>query len=248
MSEKFAIQLKDVSFSYQQGDDAQMLKFDCEIATGAITAIMGSSGSGKSTMLALIAGFERAAGGQIFIQNTDCTGLPPSGRPLSMVFQENNLFAHMSVAQNVGLGIAPNLRLSSEDHAVIDQALADVGLGRFGNRLPAQLSGGERQRVALARVLVRHKPVLLLDEAFASLGPGLRGDMLDLVAQLSMQHDLTTLMVTHAPDDALRIARDLVFLDQGEVVVSGPVLDLLSGKADHPIINSYLGATSLTGV
>lgn len=246
MSAKFSVQLKDVSFSYQQGDGAQLLKFDCDIATGAITAIMGSSGSGKSTMLALIAGFEKATGGQILIENTNCTALSPSERPLSMVFQENNLFAHMSVVQNVGLGIAPNLRLSSQEHAIIDQALEDVGLGRFGDRLPAQLSGGERQRVALARVLVRHKPVLLLDEAFASLGPRLRGDMLDLVAQLSKKHEMTTLMVTHAPDDALRIASDLVFLDQGKVVVRGSVSDLLTGNVEYPIIKSYLGAASPT--
>lgn len=241
MSAELAVQLNNVGFSYQQENGAQELNYDCGFATGAITAIMGSSGSGKSTMLALIAGFERASGGQIFIQDADCTNLPPSERPLSMVFQENNLFAHMSVAQNVGLGIAPNLRLSSEDQSIIDQALADVGLGEFGDRLPAQLSGGERQRVALARVLVRHKPVLLLDEAFASLGPKLRGDMLDLVAQLSKKHDMTTLMVTHAPDDALRIARDLVFLDQGKVVVSGTASDLLTGNGDNPIISSYLG-------
>lgn len=246
MSKNFAIELKDVTFSYQQGESAHLLKFDCAIATGAITAIMGSSGSGKSTMLALIAGFEKAASGQIFIKNTDCTSLPPSERPLSMIFQENNLFAHMNVVQNVGLGIAPNLRLSDEHHAIIDRALDDVGLGQFASRLPAQLSGGERQRVALARVLVRHKPVLLLDEAFASLGPGLRGEMLDLVAQLSKKNEITTLMVTHAPNDALRIARDLVFLDQGKVVVSGSVSELLTGNVEYPIIKSYLGTTSPT--
>lgn len=241
MSEKIAVQLSDLRFSYQHDDVSLALNYDCEFAAGAITAIMGSSGSGKSTMLALIAGFEKASAGQISIQDTDCTKLPPAERPLSMVFQENNLFAHMSVVQNVGLGIAPSLRLSSDDHALIDQALEDVGLAKFGDRLPAQLSGGERQRVALARVLVRHKPVLLLDEAFASLGPGLRGDMLDLVADLSKKHAITTLMVTHSPDDALRIARDLVFLDQGKVVAQGPVSELLSGDTEHSIIKTYLG-------
>lgn len=244
MTENFAVQLCDVEFSYQDGHDAQVLKFDCNFAQGAITAIMGSSGSGKSTMLALIAGFEKANSGQILIENTNCTTLPPSERSLSMVFQENNLFAHMNVVQNVGLGIAPNLRLNSDDRVVIAQALDDVGLGQFGDRLPAQLSGGERQRVALARVLVRNKPVLLLDEAFASLGPGLRGEMLDLVAQLSRQRDMSTLMVTHSPDDALRIARDLVFLDQGKVVASGFASDLLKIDTEHQIINSYLGSKS----
>lgn len=241
MSAKLAVQLSNVRFVYQQGQYAQELQYDCAFVAGAITAIMGSSGSGKSTMLSLIAGFEKAAAGKILIENADCTALPPSERPLSMVFQENNLFSHMSVAHNVGLGIAPNLRLSSEDQSIIDQALGDVGLSDFGDRLPAQLSGGERQRVALARVLVRHKPVLLLDEAFASLGPRLRGEMLDLVAQLSNKHDMTTLMVTHAPEDALRIARDLVFLDQGKVVASGSASELLTANGDNPIIQSYLG-------
>ena len=176
------------------------------------------------------------------LEGQDYTLFPPAQRPLSMVFQENNLFAHMSVSKNVGLGIKPDLRLNAEDLALIDQALSDVGLAQYGERLPAQLSGGERQRVALARVLVRRKPILILDEAFASLGPGLRDEMLDLVRELTNANNMSTLMVTHAPEDALRIAENLVFLDNGRIALTGDASDLLTGKEDNPLIRSYLGA------
>ncbi len=242
MAQEMAVVMNQVSFAYSAKDTEAQMYFDGAFRNGVITAIMGSSGSGKSTLMALIAGFERTLNGAIFFGGQDLTWSPPAQRPLSMVFQENNLFAHMSVARNVGLGIAPNLRLSTEDLISIERALYDVGLADYGERLPAQLSGGQRQRVALARVLVRRKPILILDEAFASLGPGLRGEMLDLVAELSSTHKMTTLMVTHAPEDALRIAEDLVFLDKGSIALTGKASDLLTGSSDNSLIKSYLGA------
>ena len=182
-----AIRLADVTFRYAD----MTMQFDAVFATAGITAVIGPSGSGKSTLLNLIAGFEAPQSGRVLIADIDVTALPPPARPVSMIFQENNLFAHLDVAANVGLGISPALRLTPADSERIATALGRTGLAGKDKRLPRELSGGERQRVALARALVRDRPVLLLDEPFASLGPALREEMLDLLmsVQAERQHD-----------------------------------------------------------
>ena len=197
--------------------------FDFTLAAGAIAAVMGPSGSGKSTLLDLIAGFETPNSGAILIGSEDVAHAPPSRRPVSMVFQENNLFGHLDVFSNVALGRSPSLKLSDEAREDVHAAIARVGLAGKEKRLPATLSGGERQRVALARVLVRDRPVLLLDEPFAALGPALRTDMIALVRELSAERGMTVLMATHHPDDAERIADTMLYLEAGTIVASGPI-------------------------
>jgi thiamine transport system ATP-binding protein len=197
------------------------MQFDAQFPANAITAIMGPSGSGKSTLLDLIAGFRTPVAGRIFVGSKDITQLSPDRRPLSIIFQENNLFAHLDVASNVGLGRSPSLKLGEADHEAVRDALARTGLAGKERRLPRELSGGERQRVAIARVLVRNRPVLLLDEPFAALGPSLRQDMLDLVAELQQERGLTVALVTHHPDDARRIAKSIVYVEDGSVAASG---------------------------
>jgi len=233
------VRLDRVAFSYGPGVSMQ---FDCSARTGAITALMGPSGSGKSTLLNLVAGFEAPDSGRVLIGGRDVTGLPPAGRPVSMVFQENNLFAHLTVEDNVGLGISPALKLSAADREAIARALARTGLSGKERRLPRELSGGERQRVALARVLVRNRPVLLLDEPFASLGPALRDEMLDLVAGLNAERGLTVLMVTHQPGDARRVAGDILFLEGGRVVAHGASADFFGGSGPEAFLR-YMGDT-----
>jgi thiamine transport system ATP-binding protein len=208
------ITLEKVAFSYGE----TKMRFDVAFAAGRITALMGSSGSGKSTLLNLIAGFEIPVSGRILIGGVNVTRDPPAARPVSFVFQENNLFAHLSVADNVGLGRSPALRLTASDRADIAAALARTGLAGMERRLPRELSGGERQRVALARALLRDRPVLLLDEPFASLGPALRGEMLTLVDELHAERGMTILLVTHQPSDARRLAERVVFLEAGAIV------------------------------
>ncbi|PWL16834.1 thiamine ABC transporter ATP-binding protein [Falsochrobactrum shanghaiense] len=230
------IHLEDVQFSY--GETA--MHFDAHVPGGTIAAIVGPSGSGKSTLLNLIAGFEEPQAGRILIANRDITALPPARRPVSMVFQENNLFAHLDVEQNVGLGRAPNLRLSAQDHKAVANALARVGLQGKEKRKPEALSGGERQRVAIARALVRERPVLLLDEAFASLGPALRHQMLDLVKQLQSETGMSVLMVTHTPEDALYLDTQLLFLDNGSIRAQGPARELLSPSGPEAL-RRYIG-------
>lgn len=231
------VRLDRVTFSYGPGVSMQ---FDCSAAAGAITAVMGPSGSGKSTLLSLIAGFDAPSSGRILVDGRDVTALPPAGRPVSMVFQENNLFAHLTVADNVGLGISPALKLSAEDRTTVAGALARTGLAGKERRLPRELSGGERQRVALARALVRNRAVLLLDEPFASLGPALRDEMLDLVAGLVAERGLTVLMVTHQPEDARRIARDVLFLEDGRVVAQGAAEGFFAATGPEPFLR-YMG-------
>jgi thiamine transport system ATP-binding protein len=231
-----AVRLDAVTFGY--GDVA--FSFDTAFAAGKITAVMGPSGSGKSTLLNLVAGFETPLSGRVRIGETDVTAVPPAGRPVSMVFQENNLFAHLSVEQNVGLGRSPALSLAAQDREAVAAALARTGLAGKERRLPRELSGGERQRVALARVLVRERPVLLLDEPFASLGPALRSDMLDLVAALHEERGMTVLFVTHQPEDARRVADEIVFLEDGRVAASGAAAQFFDG-AGPEAFRRYIG-------
>ncbi|CAN7727651.1 thiamine ABC transporter ATP-binding protein [Mesorhizobium caraganae] len=233
------VRLDKVSFSYGETP----FLFDVEFTASKITAIMGASGSGKSTLLNLVAGFEAPQSGRVLIGGADVGASAPSARPVSMVFQENNLFAHLSVEKNVGLGRSPSLSLTQTDRAAIAEALERVGLAGKEKRLPRELSGGERQRVALARVLVRDRPVLLLDEPFASLGPALRDDMLDLVAGVHAERAMTVLFVTHQPEDACRIGEQMVFLDNGRVAATGAAADFFDGTGPEAF-RRYIGASS----
>ncbi|MDN2567228.1 thiamine ABC transporter ATP-binding protein [Aquibium sp. A9E412] len=232
-----AIRLDAVRFAYPGGAP---VRFDAAVEAAEIVAVMGPSGAGKSTLLALIAGFETPASGRILIGDSDVTGLPPARRPVSMVFQENNLFAHLDVAANVGLGRSPALRLDAADRQAVAGAIERVGLAGKAARLPQALSGGERQRVALARVLVRDRPVLLLDEPFASLGPALRQEMLALVAELHAERRMTVLMATHQPEDAARLAGSILFLADGTVAGTGAAATFLSGGGPQAF-SRYLG-------
>lgn len=232
-----SVRLDAVVFSYGE----TRFSFDAEFPAGEITAVLGPSGSGKSTMLGLIAGFETPGSGRVLIGGADVSADPPSARPVSMIFQENNLFAHLDVAANVGLGISPALRLNAAERERVSAALARTGLAGKEKRLPGELSGGERQRVALARALVRDRPVLLLDEPFASLGPALRTEMLELTTAMQRERGMTVILVTHHPDDARRAARRIVFIDGGTVAAQGPAAGFFSPDAPESFRN-YVGA------
>jgi thiamine transport system ATP-binding protein len=197
--------------------DGFSLGMDFSVPPSSITAVIGPSGAGKSTLLNIIAGFDHLQRGTLVLNGEEHGATPPADRPVNFVFQDNNSFAHLSARNNVALGIVPHLKLLPEQWLSVDHALEQVGIAHLAARRPGDMSGGERQRIALARVLVRPKPILLLDEAFAALGPALRREMLDLVKKLQMDVGLTVLMVTHQPDDARLIADHVMFVASGKV-------------------------------
>lgn len=230
------LDLEAVTFRYED----MLMTFDLHVRAGESVAVIGPSGSGKTTLLSLIAGFERPDSGRILIGGRDVTGLPPADRPVTMLFQEHNLFAHLDAAANVAIGIDPGLRLSPADRERVRMALAQVELDGFEHRLPAQLSGGERQRVALARSLVRRRPLLLLDEPFAALGPALRREMLDLVNRLRAAEGLTVLFVSHQPEDAWYGAGRTAFVEDGKVLLVDETRCLFANRR-LAALNDYLG-------
>lgn len=229
------LELRDVS--YRQEGFA--LSASLGVPAASRLALIGASGAGKSTLLALIGGFLRPDHGQILWQGQDLTDLAPGQRPISFLFQDQNLFPHLSVAQNVGLGLRPDLKLDRAAQARVSASLAQVGLEGMETRLPASLSGGQQSRVALARVLLRARPLLLLDEPFAALGPALKSEMLALLAQIADQAGTTVLMITHDPQDARAFAPLTVLVDEGRAhapVPTGPLLD-----NPPPGLRAYLG-------
>lgn len=229
------LELSGVRFGY--GD--WQVTYDLAVPSGSFAALLGASGAGKSTLLSLVAGFERPTAGAIGVQGKDVTNLAPADRPVTTLFQEHNLFPHLTALQNIGLGIDPSLQLTSTQMSDISAALERVGLAGMEARLPRELSGGERQRVAIARSLVRQRPLLLLDEPFAALGPALRRDMLDLVNALRRDTGMTVVMVSHDPADARRVADCTAFLHDGAIAACGPTATLLD-KPDDPALAEYL--------
>lgn len=200
---------------YRHG--AFTLAIELRVPRGAFAAVLGPSGAGKSTLLNVIAGFEPLAEGSVMLDSRDMTKAGPAERPVTAVFQDHNSFAHLDAWSNVALGLSPALSLDSKQRSAVDRALDLVGLSALAKRRPGDMSGGERQRIAIARVLVRKRPILLLDEAFAALGPGLRREMLRLIKALHASEGLTTLMVTHQPEDARTTAGSVIFVDKGVV-------------------------------
>ena len=235
-----AIRLADVTVRFAE----KRLAFDCAIPAGAAVAVAGPSGAGKSTLFNVIAGFERPAGGSVALFGEDMAGRDPAERPVSVVFQDNNLFAHLSVADNIGLGIDPGLKLDAAGREAVDAALTRVGLAGYGMRLPGSLSGGERQRVALARALVRRRPILLLDEPFAALDPAMRADMARLIAELHAETKSTLLFITHQPEDIGRLAERVLFLEAGSILLDTPAEDFLS-RLDPPAVAKFLGHSGI---
>lgn len=219
--------------------DDWTLTADLTVPTGARVAVIGPSGAGKSTLLAAIAGFLPVASGRVMWNGVDLTEAAPASRPVSMIFQDNNLFPHMTAAQNVGLGLRPDLKLDAGQHAAVDKALARVGLSGFGGRKPGRLSGGQAARLALARALLRERPLMLLDEPFDALGPALRSEMLDLVRDLADETGATLLMVSHEPDDAKTLADLVILVAEGVAHPPVPTAEIFANPPKA--LRDYLG-------
>ena len=209
------------------------------LPAGSRLALLGPSGAGKSTLLMGLAGFIAPSAGRILWQGQDLATLTPAQRPVSILFQDQNLFPHLSVAQNLGLAIDPRLRLSAGDLARVEAVLHRLGLHGMGARKPASLSGGQLGRAALGRVLLQARPLLLLDEPFAALGPALKADLLGLVTELAAENATTVVLVTHDPADARRFADVVGLVHDG--VADAPVATDAIFANPPPALRAYLG-------
>lgn len=216
------------------------LEADLTVGAKDRVAIIGASGAGKSTLLDVIAGFRVPDRGVIRWDGMDITRLPPAERPVSILFQDTNLFPHLTMAQNLVLALNPGSgRQKPGDGATIAAVLSRVGLAGFADRRLSEMSGGQQSRAALARVLVQARPVLLLDEPFAALGPALKIEMLDLVSEVAEAEGLTVLLVSHDPEDARRFAPRTIVVEAGRVAPPQDTGRLLDDPP--PDLRAYLG-------
>lgn len=193
--------------------------FDITLQTHGVYALLGRSGSGKSTLLNLVGGFVQPDNGDIQWNGQSLLSLQPAQRPVTTLFQQHNLFNHLTVWKNIALGISPKLSLTPADHDRIDTMLSAVGLAGYAKKRPGQLSGGEQQRVALARCMVRQTPVLLLDEPFSALDATTRKEMIDLLRKLIKTYTPCVIMITHDEDDAQALDATVLDMQRDRVVL-----------------------------
>jgi thiamine transport system ATP-binding protein len=207
--------LENLAFAHPGKAPAYCLTMSA--APGEVTAISGPSGAGKSTLLDLIAGFLRPTGGRLVLDGLDLVPLPPERRPVSILFQSETLFEHLSAARNVALGLPPGVPRPDREMR-IRSALEEVGLAEIGPQRASTLSGGQKQRVALARTLLRARPVLLLDEPFSALDDETRHTVRDLVGTLTARHNWITILVSHHAEDVAALARRCYRMEAGRLV------------------------------
>lgn len=206
-----------LAFSYPGAARHYELSFSA--APGEITAISGQSGAGKSTLLDLIAGFLTPTSGTLTLDETDLIPLPPEARPVSILFQSETLFDHLSAGRNLALGL-PRGTPAAEAQRRIAAALGEVSLPGIESQRAATLSGGEKQRVALARTLLRDRPVLLLDEPFSALDDSTRTTTRELVRGLTERHRWITILVSHHVDDVEALATRRYRLADGRLAAA----------------------------
>ncbi|MEE6260767.1 sulfate/molybdate ABC transporter ATP-binding protein [Plantactinospora sonchi] len=216
------------------------------IPSGQLTALLGPSGGGKSTLLRIIAGLERADSGRVEIEGLDATNLPPQKRNVGFVFQHYAAFKHLSVRRNVAFGLEIRHRPKAEIRSRVDELLTLVHLEQFADRLPSQLSGGQRQRMALARALAVQPTVLLLDEPFGALDAKVRKELRDWLRRLHDEVHVTTVFVTHDQEEALEVADEIVVINEGRVEQIGSPDDLYD-KPANDFVMRFLGPVTQLG-
>ena len=204
--------VENLAFAYP--GSATTYQFSFVATPGEVTSISGPSGSGKSTLLDLLAGFQKPSAGSILLDGVNLVPLQPEDRPVSLLLQSESLFEHLSGTSNLALGLPPRTPRQTIDRRV-NAALDEVGLTGLGSQLAATLSGGQKQRVALARTLLRNRPILLLDEPFSALDDETRATTRELVKTLTIRHSWHTILVSHHTDDVAALASRKYRLDQG---------------------------------
>jgi sulfate/thiosulfate transport system ATP-binding protein len=208
------------------------------VPDGSLTALLGPSGGGKSTLLRVIAGLEAPDAGDVLIEGSDTTDVPARRRGVGFVFQHYAAFKHMTVADNVAFGLTIRKRPKPEIRARVAELLELVGLSHLGARYPSQLSGGQRQRMALARALAVEPRLLLLDEPFGALDARVRAELRDWLRRLHDEVHVTTVFVTHDQEEALEISDQVVVMSQGKVEQSGAPADLYDTPANEFVMQS----------
>jgi len=205
--------INNLTYAY----DKTVYDFSLHVKKNEIIGIIGESGSGKSTLLDLIAGFLQPFDGNIMLDTIDISKLNTENRPLTILFQKYNTFEHLSVLKNILLGLTTSLKPKQDEINKAKKILKEVGLEGFEDKLTSSLSGGQSQRVALARSLLREKPILLLDEPFTGLDLKTRKKMLTLVKNISKKRKLYTIMVTHDLNDCNLIADRVYKVKNGKL-------------------------------
>ncbi|QWZ07123.1 sulfate ABC transporter ATP-binding protein [Nocardioides panacis] len=233
-----SIQIKDVNKNF--GDFVALENVSLDIPTGQLTALLGPSGGGKSTLLRIIAGLESADSGTVSIEGVEATHLPPQKRNVGFVFQHYAAFKHMTVAKNVAYGLEIRKRSKAETAKRVAELLELVHLSQFSHRLPSQLSGGQRQRMALARALAVEPTVLLLDEPFGALDAKVRKELRDWLRRLHDEVHVTTVFVTHDQEEALEVADEIVVINEGRIEQIGSPDELYDEPAND-FVMSFLG-------
>ena len=241
-----SIEVRNVTKRF--GDFVALDDVSLSIASGQLTALLGPSGGGKSTLLRIIAGLEFADAGSIEIEGNEASHLPAQKRNVGFVFQHYAAFKHLSVARNVAFGLEIRKRPKAEVQARVHELLKLVHLDPFADRLPSQLSGGQRQRMALARALAIEPKVLLLDEPFGALDAKVRKELRDWLRRLHDEVHVTTVFVTHDQEEALEVADEIVVISDGRIEQIGSPDDLYDRPA-NPFVMSFLGpVTTLDGL
>jgi sulfate transport system ATP-binding protein len=228
------------------GDFIALEDINLTIPTGQLTALLGPSGGGKTTLLRVIAGLESADTGSVVIEGVEATRLPVQKRNVGFVFQHYAAFKHLSVARNVAFGLEIRKRPTAEIAQKVGELLELVHLTQFAHRLPSQLSGGQRQRLALARALAIEPSVLLLDEPFGALDAKVRKELRDWLRRLHDEMHVTTVFVTHDQEEALEVADSIVVINHGRIEQIGTPDDLYDKPASE-FVQSFLGPVTRLG-
>jgi sulfate transport system ATP-binding protein len=239
-----AIEVSGVSKRF--GDFTALDDVNLRVDDGALTALLGPSGSGKSTLLRVIAGLEQPDAGSVTIGGHEVTGLPARSRGVGFVFQHYAPFKHMTVAGNIGFGMAVRRRPRSEMEARVKELLALVRLEGLAGRYPSQLSGGQLQRMALARALAVQPEVLLLDEPFGALDVQVRTELRAWLRRLHEEIHVTTIFVTHDQEEAMDLAEQIVVINEARIEQAGTPRELYESPRNE-FVMSFIGPVNRLG-
>ncbi|MFJ3005950.1 ABC transporter ATP-binding protein [Pseudomonas fluorescens] len=237
-NDKSLVSLRNLNKHY--GDFAAVDNISLDIKDGEFLTFLGSSGSGKSTTLSMLAGFETPSSGEILVNGQSLVNVPPHKRDIGMVFQRYSLFPHLSVRDNIAFPLAIRKLAAAERDKRVDAMLKLVQLEQFAHRRPSQLSGGQQQRVAIARALVYEPRILLMDEPLGALDKKLREDLQDELRQLHRRLGITIVYVTHDQEEAMRLSQRIAIFSHGKIVGLGSGYDLYQNPP-NAFVASFLG-------